>query len=112
MRSGWLHFRCFDGGGGLIYNRTETMANHPSALKRVRETRVRTLRNRANASRLRTAMKKLRTAIEDKDAKAAEELLRPTLAQIDKSIQKGVLHRNAAGRYKSHLTVAFNALKK
>lgn len=88
------------------------MANHPSALKRVRQTRTRTARNRANTSRLRTAIKKLRTAIHDKDAKTATELLRPTLAQIDKSIQKGVIHANAAGRYKSHLTVAYNALKK
>lgn len=88
------------------------MANHPSALKRVRQTRRRTLRNRANASRVRTAMKKLRAAIAAKDASAARDLLAPTLSQIDKSIQKGVLHRNAAARYKSHLTLACNALKK
>ena len=88
------------------------MANHASALKRVRETRARTLRNRANASRLRTAMKKLRTTIEAKDRAAAEKLLQPTLAAIDKAIQKGVLHHNAADRHKSKLTLAFNALKK
>lgn len=87
------------------------MANHPSALKRVRETRSRTLRNRANASRLRTAMKKLHVAIEAGDAKAAGELLTPTLSQIDKSIQKGVLHHNAADRYKSHFVLAMNGLK-
>ncbi|HXE32150.1 MAG TPA: 30S ribosomal protein S20 [Terriglobales bacterium] len=86
------------------------MANHPSALKRVRETRARTLRNRANASRLRTAVKKLRGAIESNDLATAKELFQPTLSQIDKSIQKGVLHHNAADRYKSHLTVAYNAL--
>lgn len=87
------------------------MANHPSALKRVRETRTRTARNRANVSRLRTAMKKLRGAIDEKDAPAATALFLPTLAQIDKSIQKGVLHHNAADRYKSHLTVAYNSLQ-
>lgn len=86
------------------------MANHASALKRVRETRSRTLRNRANASRLRTAIKKLHTAITAKDKKTAEALLRPTLAQIDKAIQKGVLHHNAADRYKSNLTRGCNAL--
>ncbi|MGH9395108.1 MAG: 30S ribosomal protein S20 [Terriglobales bacterium] len=86
------------------------MANHPSALKRVRETRARTLRNRANASRVRTAIKKLRGAIAAKDGATAQTLLRPTLAQIDKAIQKGVLHHNAADRYKSSLTRACNAL--
>ncbi|MGH9481055.1 MAG: 30S ribosomal protein S20 [Terriglobales bacterium] len=88
------------------------MANHPSALKRVRQTRSRTLRNRSNSSRLRTAIKKLRAAISAKDLETAQALLIPTLSQIDKSIQKGVLHRNAAGRYKSHLSLAFNGLKK
>lgn len=88
------------------------MANHPSALKRVRQTRTRTLRNRANTGRLRTAIKKLRAAIAAKDLKTAQALLRPTLSQIDRSIQKGVIHRNAASRYKSHLTLAFNGLKK
>lgn len=86
------------------------MANHVSALKRVRQTRVRTARNRSSASRLRTAMKKLRLAIETGDQATAQQLFSPTVSQIDKAIQKGVLHQNAAGRYKSHLTTAFNAL--
>lgn len=88
------------------------MANHSSALKRVRQTRRRTTRNRANASRLRTAVKKLRAAIESKDAATAQTLLVPTLSQIDKAIQKGVLHHNAADRHKSRLTLACNALQK
>ena len=86
------------------------MANHASALKRVRETHARTLRNRATTSQLRTAVKKLRGAIATGDAGAARELYLPTMARIDKSVQKGVLHRNAADRYKSHLSLAFNAL--
>lgn len=88
------------------------MANHPSALKRVRQTRRRTIRNRANASRLRTAVKKLRLAIEAKDKATALSLLAPTLSQIDKAIHKGVLHHNAADRHKSRLTLACNALQK
>lgn len=87
------------------------MANHPSALKRVRQTRRRTARNRANSSRLRTAIKKLRAAIDHKDKATADTLLRPTLAQIDKAIQKGVIHHNAADRYKSKLTLGANRLK-
>ena len=87
------------------------MANHPSALKRVRQTRSRTTRNRANASRLRTAMKKLKLAIDQGDTATAATLLQPTLAQIDKGIQKGVLHGNAAGRHKSLFARAVNRLQ-
>lgn len=87
------------------------MANHPSALKRVRQTRRRTARNRANTSRLRTAVKKLRSAVAQGDKKTAAALLQPTMAQIDKAIQKGVIHHNAADRYKSKLTLACNRLQ-
>lgn len=86
------------------------MANHASALKRVRQTRTRTARNRANTSQLRTAIKKLRVAIDSKDQAQATALFTETISRIDKSIQKGVLHHNAADRYKSHLTQAYNAL--
>lgn len=86
------------------------MANHPSALKRVRQTRRRTLRNRANTSRLRTAIKKLRAAIDAGDRSTADSLLRPTLGQIDKAIQKGVIHHNTADRYKSNLSRAHSRM--
>ncbi len=87
------------------------MANHPSALKRVRQTRTRTARNRSNTSRLRTAIKKFRAVLAEGDKSTADQLLVPTLVTIDKSIQKGVLHHNAADRYKSSLTLAYNQLK-
>ncbi|TAN23821.1 MAG: 30S ribosomal protein S20 [Acidobacteria bacterium] len=87
------------------------MANHPSALKRVRQTRRRTARNRANASHLHTAVKKLQVAISGK-GEEARNLAPATMAQIDKAVQKGVLHRNAASRRKSHLAKALNAKKK
>lgn len=64
----------------------------------------RRLRNRANRSKLRSQIKKLRQAIADGDASKAQELLVPTTSLIDKSIQKGVIHGNAASRYKSRLT--------
>lgn len=86
------------------------MANHPSALKRVRQTELRTERNRARTSRLRTAIKKFRAVVKKGDKTAATELYRPTMAAIDKAIQKGVLHHNAADRYKSKLTVGYNQL--
>jgi small subunit ribosomal protein S20 len=80
------------------------MANHFSALKRARQTEVRTTRNRANTSRLRSALRELREAIAKGDKKAAEAKFRSTVSAIDKSIQKGVLHKNTASRYKSRLS--------
>jgi len=86
------------------------VASHKSALKRIKQTRNRTEVNRAHRTRLRHQMRKLRLAIESKNKSAAQDLLKPTLALIDHSIHKGVLHRNAAARYKSRLTIRVNAL--
>lgn len=84
------------------------MANHPSALKRVRQTRRRTARNRANTSRVRTAIKKFRVALKQGDAAAAEALWPATMSAIDKATHKGVLHHRAADRYKSRLGSALH----
>ena len=81
------------------------MANHKSAEKRIRQTKKRNAINRANRSQMRTQIKKLRSAITQGDQTGAQELLPAVISVIDKSIQKGVLHRNAAARYKSRLTV-------
>jgi small subunit ribosomal protein S20 len=79
------------------------MANTKSAEKRNRQNEQRRLRNRGSRSRLRTAIKKLRTAVASGDAEAAKQLLPETLSVIDKTAQKGVIHSNAADRYKSRL---------
>ena len=80
------------------------MPNHKSAEKRVRQNEKRRDINRSNRGRLRTGVKKLRAALESGDTGAAQELLPQTVSLIDKAVQKGVLHRNAAARYKSRLT--------
>ncbi|HWK31967.1 MAG TPA: 30S ribosomal protein S20 [Terriglobales bacterium] len=80
------------------------MANHYSALKRARQTEVRTDRNRASTSRLRGALREFRTALTAGDKKAADSKFRETVSAIDKAIQKGVLHKNTASRYKSRLS--------
>jgi small subunit ribosomal protein S20 len=80
------------------------MANHKSAEKRVRQSDRRNEANRRNRSRLRTEIKKLRAAIENGNHDEAKTLLTGTVSLIDKSIQKGIIHRNAAARYKSRLT--------
>jgi len=80
------------------------MANHKSAEKRVRQTLKRNDVNRSNRSRLRTQIKKLRAAITSADKNASNELLLPTVSLIDKAVNKGLLHKNTAARYKSRLT--------
>ncbi len=86
------------------------MANHKSAEKRIRQTERRNEVNRRNRARLRTQIKVLRAAIDAGDQQQARAALNETVSLIDKSIQKGVLHRNAASRYKSRLTVRVNQM--
>ena len=66
--------------------------------------------NRANAHRLRTQMKKIMLAISSKNIEEVKKLLSPTLSLIDRSIQKGVLHKSAAARHKSRLMHKVNTL--
>jgi small subunit ribosomal protein S20 len=80
------------------------MANHKSAIKRIRQNEKRRAINRQNRSEMRTEIKKLRSALTLGDTARAQELLPGIVSMIDRSIQKGVVHRNAAARYKSRLT--------
>jgi small subunit ribosomal protein S20 len=86
------------------------MANHKSAEKRVRQNTRRNEINRSNRSRLRTQIKELRGAIADHDKKDSVQLLNPTVSLIDKAVNKGIIHRNTAARYKSRLTKHVNEL--
>lgn len=86
------------------------MANHFSALKRARQSEKRTLINRANTSRLRSALRDLRETIAQGDKPAAEKTYRETVSALDKAIQKGVIHKNTAARYKSRLSVRVRAI--
>jgi small subunit ribosomal protein S20 len=84
------------------------MPNHKSAEKRVRQNEKRRGINGSNRGRLRTSIKKLRAALLTDNADSARELLPTTISTIDKAVQKGVIHRNAAARYKSRLTARVN----
>jgi small subunit ribosomal protein S20 len=86
------------------------MANHVSALKRVRQTETRTEVNRANRTRVRSSLRTLREAIAKGDVKAAQEQYRETVSVLDKSVQKGVLHDNTVSRYKSRLNARLKTL--
>jgi small subunit ribosomal protein S20 len=87
------------------------MANHFSALKRARQTVKREDRNRANRSRLRGALRDLKESLAKGDKQATETTYRQTVSALDKAIQKGVIHKNTASRYKSRLSARVHALK-
>jgi len=87
------------------------MANHVSALKRVRQTAKKTEINRNNRSRVRGVLRKMRETLTAGNKEAAEKQFRETVSALDKAIQKGVLHKNTAGRYKSRLSAHVKAIK-
>ncbi len=74
----------------------------------MRQNEKRRLINRGNRGRLRTGVKNLRAALDGGEGTQVQELLPATISLIDKAVQKGVLHRNAAARYKSRLTLRAN----
>jgi small subunit ribosomal protein S20 len=79
-------------------------------LKQQRQSLKRRARNRRNVSQLKTQVRKLRAAIDKGDGEAARKLLSETVGEIDKAAKKGVVHDNAAARYKSRLTRKVNSL--
>jgi small subunit ribosomal protein S20 len=86
------------------------LAHHASALKQQRQGIKHNLRNRKNSSLVRGQIKKLRDALAKGDGDAAKKLLSETVGAIDKAAKKGVIHDNAAARYKSRLTRKVNAV--
>ncbi len=87
------------------------MANHFSALKRARQTERKTAVNRNNKSRLRTAVRRFREALASGDTNNAPTVYRETVSALDKAVQKGVIHKNTASRYKSRLNARLTALQ-
>lgn len=85
------------------------MATHKSALKAHRQNLKNREHNRQLRSRLRGALKTIRTAIDENDLSSARSALKQTVSLIDKMTSKGIIHRNAAGRYKSRLTTRLAA---
>lgn len=86
------------------------MANHKSAAKKARRDAEARLRNRSNRSTLKTAVKKFLAVLSTGNKTEAAALLPATLGLVDKAVRKGVVHKNAANRAKSRLTLKVNAL--
>ena len=87
------------------------MANHFSALKRVRQDVKRTERNRTGKSRLRHQIRAMRRLLTSKDASGALAALPRTFYVIDRSAKLGLIKKNTAARYKSNLHVKVKALQ-
>lgn len=76
------------------------MANHKSALKRVRQTKVRTERNRQRKTTIKKLRKETLGSVEAGDAKAASESLSKYSSAVDKAAKKGLIHKNKADNLK------------
>jgi len=87
------------------------MATNKSALKRNKQSKEKRLRNRNVKSNLKTTIKAVNAAIEEKDPKKAQEVLSQVTPVINKAASKGVIHKKNAARKISRLTRKVNALK-
>lgn len=88
------------------------MASHASAKKRIRRNARRAVINTSRRNRMRTFVKKVELAIAAGDAKKAAEALRDAQPEIQRSVAKGLMHKNAAARKMSRLSTRIKALKK
>ncbi len=84
------------------------MPNIKSAEKRVKITAIRTARNKAYNSALKTAIKKANAAIET-SAENKEDVVRNAVKTIDKAAAKGIIHKNTAAHRKSALALKLKA---
>jgi small subunit ribosomal protein S20 len=93
--------------GGAVKHKKKTK----SVLKNIRQTEARHQINQMNRTRVRSAIRRLRTALSAGDIATAEKLTSPTFSVLDKAIRKGTLTENTANRYKSRLALAMNGLR-
>lgn len=81
-----------------------------SSTKDLRRTARRTARNRAAKGKVRSSLKRVRTAIAENQVQAAAQALATSTPVIDRAVSKGILHKNAAARHKSRLMRQLNRL--
>jgi len=86
------------------------VAKSKTPAKRARRAEANRLRNKAYKTRLKTAINKYEASLATADTEAAQGSLLQVTSLIDKSVSKGILHKNTAARKKSALTRKFNAL--
>lgn len=81
------------------------MAHHKSAIRQERRSIRRKAVNTRNTSAVRTGVRKVREAVENKDQEAARKLLPQVFSSIDQAVKKGTIHKNTGSRYKSRLNL-------
>jgi small subunit ribosomal protein S20 len=86
------------------------MAHHPSAVRQHRRSLRRRAVNKSNISGLRSEVKKVRELIEKKDKDGARKLLPEVFSAVDKTAQKGAIHKNKGSRVKSRLSRQVEAI--
>ena len=86
------------------------MANHKSALKRAKQSETQRIRNKGHKTRVKKAVKEVRTALTENTPVQAKETLVKAVSLIQKSASKGVIHKNQAARKVSRLTLQVNKL--
>ena len=86
------------------------MANSRSALKRVRQNKTRTARNKALKTRVKSARKALVAAIDSGDAASAHAKYRELVSIVDRAVKANVFHRNTSARLKGIYSVRLNTL--
>ena len=87
------------------------MANHKSALKRDRQSKVRRLRNRINKTKIKSAVGSIELAIEAGSEDQAREALQQAASVIQKTASKGSIHKKTASRKVSRLTKMVNKMQ-
>jgi small subunit ribosomal protein S20 len=87
------------------------LASHISALKRARQNEKRRVRNLHVETTVKSAVKKVRSAVEAKDVEGAKKALATAVPMIQRANSKGIYHKNTSSRRISNLTRAVNALK-
>ncbi len=86
------------------------MANHKSALKRIRQTAKRTERNRYYRTRMKNIVKAVRVAVEEGNKDEAQAAFKVANQQLHKFVSKGILKKETAARKVSRLNSAVKAL--
>jgi len=86
------------------------LANHKAALKRARQNEVRRLRNKGYKTRVKKAIREVRTAIAEKSEEQARENFVKAVSIIQKTTSKGIIHKNQASRKISRLARQINQI--
>ena len=86
------------------------MASHKSAIKRTKQSEARRARNRARKTMVKSAVKRLRVALQNNSAEESQAALRQAIPAIDKAAAKGTIHRKTASRKIARLSSQVHAL--